>query len=92
MYLVLFIFLLVAAVDCSLEDVLQFVSGSRCLPAGGLNGINSVPTIEFISKGFPTAATCGVTLRLPLQLPAGVTSLKDALLMAVMSSPLIDVN
>ncbi|XP_070183309.1 G2/M phase-specific E3 ubiquitin-protein ligase-like [Littorina saxatilis] len=75
--------------SCSLADVLEFCSGSRTIPPGGLGGFNSLPTIAFRTSGLPTASTCACSLTLPRHLPENST-LKDVMEMAIVSSPNFD--
>ena len=47
----------------SLEDVLQFMTGSRCIPAVGFE---KPPSIAFTDVDqLPTVSTCTLTLTLP---------------------------
>ena len=51
-------------IDCSVSDVLEFLSGSTSVPP---NGFDEKPRVEFnfSDDSVPTASTCSLCLQLP---------------------------
>lgn len=69
--------------NATLQDVLVFVTGTDEPPP---LGFESALVIEFTDGRFPTANTCGLKLRLPLQ-HAEYEMFKEAMDFAILNSP-----
>ena len=66
-------------VDCSLEDILVFLSGTDVIP---LLGFDKLPTVSFNLGVLATSSTCDVQLWLPTG-HNNYTAFKDAMLLSI---------
>ena len=68
--------------ECSIEDVLIFITGCERLPAQGFGGRRL--RVEFLDQGiFCTSSTCDLTLRLPVSHTDNYQAFKAATIMSL---------
>lgn len=71
-------------VDCTVADVLVFLSGADRVPP---LGFEKQPTVTFLRDGkFATASTCSLELRLPTQYGSQYAKFREAMVMSLMDN------
>ena len=72
-------------IECSLEDLLTFMTASDCVPLGGYAKAPTVIFLHHETAILPTASTCDLQLRLPA-VHKKYEKFRDAMLLGILGN------